>query len=205
MLVRFDQNRTGAGVSFPGIDPRNWFVLAIVKAIKIDEHGAKADVSIFPDEHEDTVAIGGMVGKGHGLYVPVSVDQLVIVAYPHGNADHGGVIVGSQWDRGQPPIATAIANPADTALVSQDGAKLRLLAPGTGGLAVVAGEGVELGDEGALVGVARLGDSVEVTMPVGSILVPNLVPPFTPPMIPNPIPWPVSGVITGASTKVRAT
>lgn len=200
--MRFDANRMGAALGFPGIDPRNWIVLAVVEAIRVDANGAKADVVLLHDERTETVAIGGAVGSGHGLYVPVQVGQLVIVVLPLGSTDAGGVIVGAAWDRGQAPPATVLDNPDDTALVGADGRAVRVLAQG--GAAVLAGDNVDLGDEGATLGVARLGDTVTVTMPIGSILIPN-PPTFVPPMIPNPAPYPVSGTITGASSKVRAT
>ncbi len=69
-----------------------------------------------------------------------------------------------------------------------------------GGDVDVDGSAINLNGPGP--GVARLADSVVVTVPPGTFHITNPLP--GPPTIPNPIPVPLSGVITSSSGKVTS-
>lgn len=205
-MKAFDQKQMGAAFGFPGIDPRVWCAWGIVQFIKIDAAGPKADVAILPTGEIETVAIGGQHGRGHGLYIPIQVDQLVMIEFREGDADAGGVIVGSRWDTGDPPPDVVLDNPLDTALVGRIHRTMRLLAQGNGNLVAGADVGqVLLGDEAASLGAARVTDTVEVTIPPGTVVILNpLFPgPGQPEFIPNPLPITLSGSIVSGSAKVR--
>lgn len=203
MAAPIDALRMSSAFARPGMDTRVNFAVCAIKAIKIDATGKFADVVMFPDGNVETVLIGVGGGQGGGLHIPYSVDDVVVVAFPNGNADEGGVIVGGVWDPGQPPPEVVVDNPDDPAWVARAGRTLRLLASDDGGLVLEVEDGlVKLGAESATRGAARLQDTVEITFPPNTIHIPN-PPTFTPPSIPNPVPITFSGVITSASGTVK--
>ena len=140
------------------------------------------------------------------MLIPYAVGDLVVVAFPDGNPEAGGVILGGIWDLGQPPPGIVVTNPTDPAWVAKAGRTLRLVASAAGGLVleVDAGE-VKLGAESATRGAARIDDTVTVTIPPGTVAVPNPLYPATSPdpFIVNPIPITLDGVITSASGTVK--
>lgn len=200
-----DQLRLGSAASFPGIDPRVWVRYAVVEAVKIDARGAKADVLMLPTGEPETVHLGGMLAPQGGCYVPVAIGQMVVVIVPMGDANHGAVAIGAVYDEGQPAPGIVISNPDDTALVARDGRKVRVLSQGSGDAVVNAlGAGaVRLGLDSGGRQTSGVGDTVTVTIPIGTIMIENTVPPFMPPIIPNPDPITLSGTITSGSAKVR--
>lgn len=220
-----DQLRLGSAASFPGIDPRVWVRYAVIEAVKIDARGAKADVLMLPTGEPETVHLGGMLAPRAGCYVPVEIGQMVVVIVPMGDANHGAVAIGAVYDQGQPAPEIVTANPEDAALVGRTDRQVRVVAQGTGRAEVMAqgngnvvakayGDGdvlantlgsglVRLGLEAGGRAAAGVGDTVTVTIPIGTIMVENTTPPFMPPIIPNPGPITLSGVITSGSPKVR--
>jgi hypothetical protein len=219
--MSMDVLKMGLAQSFPGIDPRIHISLAIVTAVKVSAEGVKADVKMVPSQCEETVMVGPCgANGGSGLYIPITIGQVVIVAFPQGNADCGGQIIGSTWDTGDPPPSAAIDNPDDVALVAPRVRTIRVITTDNGNIILDSGGNVILRSVGDIVlesgvhtllgtaqatlGVARLADTVAVTIPPGTILVENITPPFTPPYIPNPLPIRLTGTITSASDKVRS-
>jgi len=206
--MSMDSQRMGLAVSFPGIDPRVWSSWAVVEAIRIDGKGIAVDVLVLDTGKPATVGLAAPTGRRYGLYVPIEIGDAVVVLW--NGASGTGQIVGSMWDTGTPAPAAVVDNPQDAALVGPPGRRLRLLslddgtAPGSAVLATGTGP-VLLGSEQATAGVARLGDSVEVTIPAATVAVPNpLFPGSGPEFIPNPLPIVLSGTIVSASAKVRS-
>lgn len=206
--MSMDSQRMGLAVSFPGIDPRVWSSWAIVEAIRIDGKGVAVDVVVVDTGKSATVGLAAPTGRRYGLYMPIEIGDAVVVLW--NGASGTGQIVGSMWDTGTPAPAAVVDNPQDAALVGPPGRRLRLLSlddgttPGSAVLATGTGP-VLLGSEQATAGVARLGDSVEVTIPAATVAVPNpLFPGSGPEFIPNPLPIVLSGTIVSASAKVRS-
>lgn len=205
--MSMDVIKSGLALSFPGIDPRVHIALAIVTAVKVSAEGVKADVRMVPSQCEETVMVGPCgANGGSGLYIPITIGQVVIVAFPHGNADCGGQIIGSTWDTGDPPPSTAIENPDDVALVAPGGRTVRIVTTTSGEIVLESDGSTRLGSEGATLGVARRTDSVEVTIPGLLPIVPN--PAFPAPGEPqfflSLLPITLTGTITSASDKVRS-
>jgi hypothetical protein len=206
-----DVVKMGTAFERPGMDTRRWFMVGVIKAIRVDASGKYADVDVFtPEPRPETVLIGAGGGQGGGLHLPYSVGDLVVVAFPDGNSDAGGVIVCGFWDPGQPPPDVVVENPTDGAWVARPGRTLRLVATEDGLLILRVEDGqVRLGDELASRGVARISDSVQVTIPPNTVIVQNPLFPGVPPgsqpeFIPNPLPITLEGLITSASTAVRS-
>lgn len=202
-----DVLKMGLAQSFPGIDPRVWVTLAMVEAVTVTSDGVKADIVTIPEQRKETVMVA-MAGadSGGGLYIPVRPGQVVIVEFPRGNSDEGGRISGSNWDPGDPPPSVVLDNPDDIALVGRAGITIRLVTSDDGPIVLESGGDTLLGTEDATLGVARLTDTVEVTIPPGTVIVLNpLFPgPGQPEFIPNIFPITLTGTITGASGKVRS-
>lgn len=200
--------QVGEAVSFPGIDPRVWFARAIVQAVTVSAAGAKADVIVLPFGAKETVSIGSSFATDRaGFFFPVKIGECVFVSFPRGESNEGGVIIGSCWDRGDPLPQTAIDNPNDVALVAPADRTIRLVTTDGGKVVLESGGDTLLGNETATLGVARLTDSVQVTIPPLIPIVPN-------PAFPGPgqpefflslLPITITGTITGASAKVKAT
>lgn len=196
----------GSALSFPGIDPRTWFTLAVVKAVKVTEQGTYADIVTIAGVEECVTVTPVYAGKGFGLYTPLDVGAFVVVAFPEGDPNTGGRIVGVCWDAGSTPPTEVTDHPADVVLVTKEGASCRIVAQGAGDVVLEAkGSGkVKLGGDDAELGVARLGDNITIA---GPALQANLdlryvlLPPS--PGTPAPL-TSVTGVISSASEEVKS-
>lgn len=162
-----DMNRISNAVSRPGIDPRIWAAKAVVLAVVVDpEAGYFADIMIVPDEIPATAAIApGYAGNGFGFFLPVEVDDMVIVVAPNGDPDAGLVIVARNWDRADPPPADVAEHPTDLLLQAKEGKTIRLVTTGAGHVVIDArGSGeVRLGGEEDLKRAAREGDTIKIS------------------------------------------
>lgn len=198
-----DLQRMGAALSFPGIDPRTWTTLAVVKAINTTDHGVYADVVTIAGVEECVSVAPIYAGKGFGMYAPIDVGSLVVVAFPEGDPNTGGRIIGVCWDRGTTPPSDVTAHPTDFVLVTKSGSSCRIVTQGAGDVVIEAkGSGkVKLGGDGASRGVARINDSILVD---GPTLQANLDLRYaqigSPAQITN-----VTGEITSASDEVKST
>jgi hypothetical protein len=137
---QLDTMRFAAALRTPGSDPRQWVTLAVVTAFKLDpDEGAFADVFILSTGAQETVRVGAFYsGPGFGFYAPLDVDDEVLVAFPDGDPDHGGVVVARLWSKSDAPSSTAKDNDADVSIHVKDGVNLRLAV--TGGGKVLLGE-----------------------------------------------------------------
>lgn len=155
----------GMAMSFPGIDPRTWVTLAVVRAVNVTDKGTYADVVTIAGVEESVVVTPIYAGRGFGLYAPLDVGAFVVVAFPEGEPNTGGRIIGVCWDGGSTPPADVTDHPADFVLVTKEGASCRVVAQGSGDVVIEArGSGkVKLGGDGATRGVARIDDTVTLT------------------------------------------
>jgi hypothetical protein len=153
-----DVSALGSAVSRPGIDPRVWATLAVVRDVGFDaEHGMYADVTYMPDGDQETCSIGAdYCGNGFGAYPTYKKDDWVLVVVPGGDSGNGPVVVkkiftGSEkpppefgdastadpTDATQDP--TIVIEPGRTArVVARDGATVRFEISGTGRFEVAA-------------------------------------------------------------------
>lgn len=154
---KMDMSRLAAALRSPGIDPRQWVVLASVIEFKLDpEEGAMADVTILSTGQQETVRVGAFyAGPNFGFYAPLGKDDEVLVAFPDGSFDHGGVVVARLWSASDPPSSTAKDNNADVSIHVKDGTSVRIAV--TGGGKVLLGEAGE-----ATKSVNREGDQVNM-------------------------------------------
>ena len=143
------------------MDTRCWFCEAIVTAFKLDpDHGPFADIIILPSEQAETVRVGPFyAGPGFGFYAPLDVDDHVVVSFPDGDPDRGGVIVGRLWSQSDKPPSLANDNDADVCLQVKKDTNLRIQVFGSGNVVIGAEDGkVLLGDETGTKPVARKED-----------------------------------------------
>jgi len=110
--------RRGSGVAppmsaQPGIDPRVWFSLAVVKELGWDpvaipgvSGGVFADVQLLPDGEPETCFIGMPYAEdGAGAWFPLEIGELVVVAVPMGDTGSGPTIVARMWRKSAAPVA----------------------------------------------------------------------------------------------------
>ena len=95
-----DMRKMGNGLSFPGIDPRQWIKYAKVTDVGYDaQYGMFADVQFESTGQNETCLIGSVyANKDCGENPPIEKGQRVLVLVPGGNADNGPVIVCQVWD-----------------------------------------------------------------------------------------------------------
>jgi hypothetical protein len=81
--------------------------------------------------------------------MPVEIDDEVLIAYPQGQTNEGGVIVARLWSKSDPTPAEAQSNPNDPVIHVKAGQTIRIVVE-NGGKVVIDknGQGVELGQEG---------------------------------------------------------
>jgi hypothetical protein len=124
-----DVGRMAEALKRPGIDTRVWAWRAIVTKIVIDkDHGVLLDVTLLPDEVEETAKLAPMyAGAGFGFYLPVRVDDEVIVISPMGSPDHGLEAYPRVWDGADPPPQDVVDHPQDVLLHVRPGRSLRIV------------------------------------------------------------------------------
>lgn len=170
--TKIDSARLAQLVSSPGIDPRVWASNCIVESVHIDaDHGVFADVHIMStatvDDDGNVVAqketvrvAAAYAGNGFGLYMRPSVDDEVIVIWPDGAPDNGGILIGRVWSASDQPPSKAGDDPEDVLLMVESGKNIRIVVQG-GGKIVLEGE-VQLGSEDAALKNARVSDPLAV-------------------------------------------
>jgi hypothetical protein len=162
---KMDMSRLAAALRSPGIDPRQWVALCAVVDFKLDlDEGAFADVVILSTGQQETVRVGAFyAGPGFGFYAPLEKDDEVLVAFPDGAFDHGGVVVARLWSPSDPPAQLAKDHDADVAIQIKKDANLRIQVFGDGNVVLGAENGkVLLGDEMGTKPVHRKGDHEDV-------------------------------------------
>lgn len=129
-----DVGRLGAAVRGPGIDTRTWVSLAIVAAVHIDpSEGVFVDVILMPSQRKATARLGAeYAGNDFGLYMPLEVDDEILVETPGGDPDAGLVVTRRLHSPSDRPPSEAATYPNDVLLVAKTGRTVRILLEGDG-------------------------------------------------------------------------
>jgi hypothetical protein len=175
-----DIAKIAAALERPGIDPRKFVDMAIVTAVAVGSDGVHADIETVNNLPETVALAPPYSGSGFGLYLPVDVDDAVVIGMPDGQFNLGGRIIGRTWDTGTPPPSEAVDHPEDVALVVKPGQTIRIIVSGGGNIVIEARDGgqIRLGNESAaqkaLLGdelLSRLGDLIStIATQVGGIV-----------------------------------
>ena len=167
MTIGHDVQRMGEALARPGMDTRIWASLAIIKKVTVDPAGGfLADITLLPGGNGETARVGSiMAGPGSGCYLPLEVDDDVLVVAPDGTPDAGLVIVCRLWDRATTPPADAAAHPDDVLMQPPTDRTIRMITTGGGAIAIVPrGSGdVLLGDDAAAHPACR-GDLIQAAV-----------------------------------------
>lgn len=167
-----DPSRLRSLVSGPGVDPRINLTLAEVDQLGFDSaNGIYADVHLIPTGENETCLVGGpYAGSSYGFWLPLQQGDLVVVAIPLGDPNHGPVIIARVWDGNTPPPSEAKADQQqdgadvpvqDVILRVQPGQKVRIIASGGADIDLVTDGHVNVGaSDGSQVPIA-LGDKVQ--------------------------------------------
>jgi hypothetical protein len=173
--MSIDRMKAGQAVSHPGIDPRDFVRLAIVTAVSVDADGHYADVVTIPDRMEETVSISPPYGgNGYGFYMPVDLDEQVVIALPAGEFNAGGRVIGGTWDPAYRPPTEAIENRDDVVLVVKPGQSCRIIVKGGGNVHIDAQDGGVVLVRGDAQGLASVDAPVQ-TMEDGNLLLNAIV------------------------------
>jgi hypothetical protein len=175
-----DIAKIAAALERPGIDPRKFVDLGVVTAVAVGADGVHADIETINNLPETVSLAPPYSGSGFGLYLPLDVDDLVVLAVPDGMFNAGGRIVGRTWDAGTPPPPEVVDHPEDVALVVKPGQTIRIVVSGGGNVVVEARDdgqvrlGAEDATQKALLGdevLSRLGTLVsQIATAVGGIV-----------------------------------
>ncbi len=141
--------RVANAVSRPGIDPRVWLTLAVVRDVGYDvDEGIFVDVQFQPSGTIETCLLGApYAGAEFGAYFPVNVDDTVLVAVPSGDPSTGPILIQRMWNSGDKPHADFQSEDEDeeptqdVVLRIQPGSKLKIRTSDDG-------DGVEITVEG---------------------------------------------------------
>lgn len=118
-------------VSRPGIDPRVWITKATVEELGFDANeGIFADVALDDGTHETCLLGTQFSTDGGGLYCPVSVGDIVLVAIPDGEPDYGPTVICQLWSkkrRPAPEMGVGDTPAGDVIWRTAKGRKLRIL------------------------------------------------------------------------------
>lgn len=128
-----DTMRIAAAISRPGIDPRFWVSYAIVNAVGIDEEGVFIDVTTMPTLGQYTARLASSyAGPGYGSYVPVGINDEVLVEAPSGDPLEG-LVVSGRLHSASDNIPEDVQNfPNDLVTVVKQGQSFRLGVSGGG-------------------------------------------------------------------------
>lgn len=164
-MISVDLARMAEALQRPGIDPRTWTTLAVVTSVNVTETGVYCGILTIAGIEETAALAPEYAGDGFGLYAPIEVEEMVLVAFPEGTPNTGARIIARVWDGGERPPQDVLDHPEDFVIVVKPGASLRLVAQGDGDVIVEAKGGgrVKLGGEDASRGVARKDDTVGMT------------------------------------------
>ena len=124
-----DTQRLGEAVRGE-VDTRLWSSLAIVRSVVADKaHGCFAEVTLTPSGDTFTVRVGARyAGNGFGEWGPLEADDEVLVQFPSGHPEEGGIITERLWSQADPPAPEIVANPADWLVRTKKGSAARLIA-----------------------------------------------------------------------------
>lgn len=162
-----DMQRMGEALGRPGIDPRLWVSLAVVEKVVIDpDHGVLVDVLLLPSQLHETARVATLyAGSGFGLYLPLEVDDEVVVVAPSGEPDQGLVVMPRLWSQADPPPPDAATHSSDLLLVAKTGATVRVVTGGGGSIILdPRGSGEVLLGDGAASHPTCRGDALQASV-----------------------------------------
>lgn len=170
-----DVGAMSSAVSRPGIDPRVWLTLAVVKELGFSAtEGCFADVQFQPGGENETAYYGtSYAGSGFGEHNPIEVGDTVLVALPMGDPGLGPIIIARFNNAGDPPPAEfgeGDEPSADRIVRVKPNQNLRIIVSGTGSVNItVEGAGqVTLG-----------GEAPAVVAPLQGVVQGEAIDPFT--------------------------
>ncbi len=136
-----DIARMAAALSRPGIDPRTWCSLAVVDAVSFEaEHGYLVDVMLIGSDGAGAIyparVAAAYAGPGFGFFLPLEVDDEVVVVFSGGDPAAGLLIVGRTHDAGTPPPAEVADHQTDLLLLAKEGATVRIATQGGGNVII---------------------------------------------------------------------
>jgi hypothetical protein len=188
-----DVLRAGEAISRPGIDPRTWVAYGTVDddpdAVAIEAGGVFVDVTLHPSEKPVTCRWGGIyAAPGGAVFFPVRRRDEVMVLVPDGDEDAGCVAM------------PRLHNDIDTFPLTVNGREV----DGSFPFVKIEEGDWELEVSGTIrmqgsnaVEAARKGDTVRVTVPIGTFLVAANA------GVLNAAPVDIDGTITSGSSKVK--
>ena len=142
MRRRLRPQSLAASASYPGVDPRVWLTLATVTEVGyVPLQGVFVDVTYAPLGEKMTAYVGlPYAGDGFGAWYPLEVNDVVLVAVPHGDDGHGPVVVARLWSGSAPPPspddldwlpnAAALEPPTDVVIRMKPGVAYKLRGSG---------------------------------------------------------------------------
>jgi hypothetical protein len=101
-----DLGRLASAMQRPGADPRVNLSFGLVALLGFDTaQGIFADVKLLPTGEIETcfVASGGYAGPSYGVWGPLQINDMVLVALPNGDPNAGPTIIARIWNGGAPP------------------------------------------------------------------------------------------------------
>lgn len=103
--------------------------LARIDLVHIDEDGTWCDITTLPEQNSNLTAKVGTpyAGDGFGLWLPLKVDDLVVVGVPNGNPNTNLTVIARIWNGLAKPPQLVQDNPDDVALVVEKSRQLRIL------------------------------------------------------------------------------
>lgn len=126
-----DFNRIAQAMKTPGIDPRVWICSGYVKALGVDEEGPFVDVTCTPSEEIVPARLASIyAGPGYGFYIPVELDDEVLIFAPNGDPNEGLIVLPRLWSKSDPPPPDAIKNPQNILLHAKEGASVNIVVSG---------------------------------------------------------------------------
>lgn len=139
-----DTGRLAKALQRPGIDTRTWVSLASVKEIQVEADGAYADVELMPGLQPETARVAvPYAGPGFGDWNPIGVDDEVVIVFPDGMPDAGGVIIARLYSPSDPVPDEAVAHPDDRLIRVKSGQSLRIIVEEGGNLFLGSGDATD--------------------------------------------------------------
>lgn len=147
-----DIGRLGAALARPGMDPRVTCSLAYaVGESNVSDQGHFVDVLLAPSGIALTCQVAEKYeGPSFGDYAPIHLNDELFVAFPDGDMNHGGVVLGRLYSVADPPPQAVLDNPGDSAKVMESGKTYRLVVSGGGKILLAdanASQSFVLGDD----------------------------------------------------------
>jgi len=203
MRTTIDTGRAGRALAAPGMDPRVWVTLAIITDRGVDpQTGVYVDIKTIPAGDEDTCVVGsGYVGNGYGAWLPLRVDDLVVIGYPRGDSGMGPVVLQRLWSGSDKPPAELGGDgaepPDEPVIVIGEGQTARIICrPGASVTVTAAGGQIALDSPDVRLGTAEpteaavFGDELIDNLLAGATVATGMGP--SGPLIPaagNAAPW----------------